>query len=125
MRSIFGYGILAVGLLISGQAFARNLTTSEKAMIRNAVSERFFDPDSAKFRWLPMPPALDGGIYCGSVNAKNRYGAYTGYNAFAVVVEFTKGKIIQAVSVNSITDADPDVYQTLCDEHGFDIRLAR
>lgn len=48
---------------------------------KRAISDKFKDPDSVKFRDLYLAnkglPTL-----CGEVNAKNSYGAYTGYKGF-------------------------------------------
>ena len=44
-----------------------------------------YDPDSAIFRLPPMQNEITerGGVYCGMVNAKNRYGGMTGFKPFA------------------------------------------
>ena len=45
------------------------------------VRNRLFDAQSARFRNLVLDP--NGGI-CGEVNAKNRYGAYVGFDPFFI-----------------------------------------
>ena len=45
------------------------------------------DPDTAKFKdaVAVAPPAAHGGVFfCGLVNAKSGFGAYTGYTRFIV-----------------------------------------
>jgi hypothetical protein len=113
-------------VLLSGTAAkARDLTAPEKAMIREAVSDQFLDPDSAKFRWLPLPAKLNGGVYCGSVNAKNGFGAYTGYKPFAVVLEVKGGAVTKAISLTTVREYDADVWALLCAQKGMDFRRAR
>lgn len=46
--------------------------------LRDAVRNRLYDPDSAKFRNVRRA----GSFYCGEVNAKNKMGGYVGFNAF-------------------------------------------
>jgi hypothetical protein len=125
MRFTVLFGALAALLATGEMAEGRTLTPSEKTVIRDAVSERFFDPDSAKFRWLPLPSKFEGGVYCGSVNAKNRFGAYTGYGAFVVIVGLKHGSVTEAGSLTAIRDYDADVYRELCAQKGFDIGRAR
>ena len=47
---------------------------------KKAVRESLYDPDSAKFTDV-FKGATDGS-YCGLINAKNRFGAYTGSTLF-------------------------------------------
>lgn len=55
-------------------------TAAEKAEVRAAFADILKDPSSAEIRWLPVSDPM---TYCGWVNAKNSYGGYTGYTAFA------------------------------------------
>ena len=125
MRAAILFGALALMIGSGGLVAARPLTSSEKALIREAVSDDFLDADSAKFRWLPLPDHMNGSLYCGSVNAKNRFGAYTGYNAFAVVVELKNGKITNPISMTAMREYDADAWRMVCAQRGMDIRLAR
>jgi hypothetical protein len=56
------------------------------AQIELRVTEGFKDPDSATFRNLTTSPVEEDGdqLVCGELNAKNSYGAYTGYQRFSV-----------------------------------------
>lgn len=47
-----------------------------------AVKSQLIDPGSAQFQNTFFVPAT--GAYCGHVNARNRYGGYTGDRLFAV-----------------------------------------
>lgn len=52
------------------------------ALVKGKVSETMKDPDSTQFKDLSVV-RRDGGIWvCGSVNAKNSYGAYIGFEPF-------------------------------------------
>jgi membrane-associated protease RseP (regulator of RpoE activity) len=67
-----------------------------EAYIRNQM----IDPDSAKITWVGrffkgehkpfLLPRAYGYIACGSVNAKNRMGGYTGASAFIVVIDYDR-----------------------------------
>jgi hypothetical protein len=58
------------------------------------------DPDSAKITWVGkffkgghkpfLQPRSYGYVGCGSVNAKNRMGGYTGASAFVVVIDYDR-----------------------------------
>ncbi|WP_341989785.1 hypothetical protein [Azorhizobium sp. AG788] len=50
---------------------------------RRAVSDRLFDPYSAKFNEMQYVSTSNAQIVCGSVNSKNRMGAYIGMQSFA------------------------------------------
>lgn len=51
------------------------------AVAQEAVKAKLLDGDSAKFKNVRE---MMGGQVCGEVNAKNRYGAYVGFNCFSV-----------------------------------------
>lgn len=56
-----------------------------------AVRDTLKDPDSAKFRDGYVYPQSDGSfVGCGSVNAKNGFGAYSGYRRFIA----SKGNVL-------------------------------
>jgi hypothetical protein len=112
----------ALLMLLSGNAQARDLSPQEKSKIRDVVTEGFNDPDSARFRWLPL---RSGAVaYCGMVNAKNRLGGYTGYSPFIVGL-VTKGKVVSDVILMGV-DADmAEGYYEVCAKNGQNPRLAR
>jgi len=79
-------------------AQAAEPATEDKTAIVKSVSAMLKDPYSAKFKWseiVLLPSGLpsmskEHYMYCGSVNAKNSYGAYTGYARFLVMVDHQK-----------------------------------
>lgn len=50
--------------------------------VKRNVADSMFDPEAARIKNLKLKPFAEGYIVCGQVNAKNRYGAYTGYKSF-------------------------------------------
>ena len=64
------------------------------------IARRRIDPESARITWLGgyykgvFKPFLEGKVYgyiaCGSVNAKNRMGGYTGATTFVSVIDFDR-----------------------------------
>jgi len=79
------YAILVIALLLSAC-----LPNSEINNAKQVVSDTFKDPESTKFRNVKLitkysdaDPAFSPYV-CGEVNAKNSYGAYTGYKWFTV-----------------------------------------
>ncbi|WP_155295656.1 hypothetical protein [Burkholderia thailandensis] len=74
--------LLAIPLGIS---YAQNSAgpADEKA-IKQAVTHELIDPDSAKFREIKV--SADGNTACGYVNAKNKFGGYTGFKIFQGVL---------------------------------------
>ncbi|WP_174291243.1 PDZ domain-containing protein [Sphingomonas bacterium] len=63
-----------------------------------AIIARLIDPESARITWLSgihkggIKPVFstyfDGYVACGSVNARNRMGGYTGARVFVVVIDY-------------------------------------
>jgi hypothetical protein len=63
-----------------------------------AITARLIDPESARITWLSgihrgdikpfLMPRYEGYVACGSVNAKNRMGGYTGGSVFVVVIDY-------------------------------------
>jgi hypothetical protein len=62
----------------------RDLTPAEKALLGHLLAQSLKDPDSAKFKWMPLVLSERDGVtdYCGLVNGKNSYGGYAGYVRF-------------------------------------------
>ena len=56
----------------------RELTDAEKTSLARSLPVNFNDPDSAKFRWLPVSyePGSTQVEYCGLVNVKNSSRAF-------------------------------------------------
>lgn len=51
---------------------------------RSAVKQQLNDPSSAEFRNEKVYHDVRGLVVCGEVNAKNRFGGYTGYKPYVV-----------------------------------------
>ncbi len=93
MRRSIMAGLCAI--LLAGAAQAQNdahpirkrpLTAREIAAIKAILDEKLLDPASAQYQFYPMS---DAAIYCGRVNAKNRYGGYDGFRVFIVTLMTT------------------------------------
>ncbi|UZK67334.1 PDZ domain-containing protein [Sphingomonas sp. M1-B02] len=65
-----------------------------------AITARLIDPESARINWLGgymkggFKPFLEGRVRgyvaCGTVNARNRMGGYTGASTFVVVIDYDR-----------------------------------
>lgn len=96
------YFIVALLILsgLSQEALSAELSNKDKSIISDAVREKLSDPDSAKFKWLPVITNELAGSYCGLVNSKNRFGGYVGYVPYLVF--FTRlptGEIFNAMAI--------------------------
>lgn len=49
---------------------------------KEAVKVNLKDPSSAEFKNIRLVKYLNGHVVCGSVNAKNSFGGYTGFTPF-------------------------------------------
>lgn len=107
MGSIMKAAILGLGVvMVSVAVQAAPMSTQQSKAMRNAVTEEFKDPTSAQLRKIEL---MDGrnaskpgeGIYCGEVNAKNSYGAYTGFMPFIAAVLGD-----EALAINVAQDQD-------------------
>ena len=70
------------------QTLSNQAKTPLQDTLLSFLTNDFFDPDSAKFRNVREGTfhlsCGDVDAICGEVNAKNRFGAYTGYKLFVV-----------------------------------------
>lgn len=108
---------------------ARDLNAAEKKLIADTVAKDFKDPPAARFRWLPINPENTGVVsqnYCGMVNGKNSYGAYTGFVPFLVFVATKNGKVIIAAPL-AVADSDSSMHYVMktCLGNGMDPREAQ
>ena len=66
------------------------ISAAQEESVKKAVSETLKDPYSAVFTGIygtSINPNSDGStVYCGTVNAKNAYGGYTGAKKFALIL---------------------------------------
>ncbi len=88
--------IVALFMLFIPQASARDLDAAEKKLIIDAVTKDFKDAPAARFRWMPVTDLdkRDSQVYCGMVNGKNSYGAFTGFVPFSVFLVAKSDKVI-------------------------------
>lgn len=84
-----------------------------KELVKEHFYQNLFDPYSAKYEFCepykawasyyrPQPHVLYGWAVCGTVNAKNRLGGYTGRKLFWSF--FHKGKLIEVKAENPAID---------------------
>lgn len=102
-------------------AIARDLTETERDQIVEIVKQDLRDPFSPVFEWptANIPESGDFVEYCGWVNGKNAYGAYAGFESFAVWM-VTKDNEITAIIIPSGPGSNgvPSTDQ-ICIEGGF------
>lgn len=89
---IFGYvigAVVAIFILIMVAANLQNPTSGDAiSFAKKRVSELMKDPSSTEFKSVEFFPSTQNqkeeiyGFVCGFVNAKNSFGAYTGFNRF-------------------------------------------
>jgi hypothetical protein len=75
--------------------------------VQDAIKRSLKDPTSAQFEMSPivvLKHGNDGFVYCGKVNSRNSYGAYTGFGWFSTTIfPDDKGKF-DSIRVNGIED---------------------
>lgn len=79
------------------RAMVRKATTQERSLIIHAVNRTLFDSDSAKYRDIYLIP---NSFACAEVNAKNRFGGYTGFQN--VVATYISGEWFSVRSLRDI-----------------------
>ena len=117
----------AEGLLgLSGAAASiglghRELTSPEKKIISDAVALSIKDPGSAQFRWPTIPASEEGQVnYCGMVNAKSPYPAYSGWQAYIVEAHVAGGKVSSAVVGLIAGGKDVEIVRKMCKKYDLD-----
>lgn len=91
-RSIFITGAAIVALLTS--AYANSIPPHVQSAVEEHLATQLRDPYSARFtfddHWGPSPTGRF--VFCGTVNAKNGFGAYSGpvmfYGTYASAGDF-------------------------------------
>lgn len=105
---------LSILFMLSITAFtsiAADISQKQKDAITDAVKAKLLDEDSAKFKF---PPKQDEKIYCGQVNAKNKFGGYIGYSVFKVMLLDES-----SVYVIGVDSGDSEVNRISCAENGY------
>jgi len=115
--------VLVLTALFGESVIARDFSEAEKEVVENGVKDELKDPESARFKWVPV---LDGepSFYCGMVNAKNSYGGYTGDVPFTVFIVWIEGEVKDA-GIIGLGTTDPGSARSLatyqqCEKHGYD-----
>ncbi len=90
-------------------------TETQKSAVSESVGKKLADPFSAKYEWQAVKSET---VYCGMVNAKNQFGAYTGYKPFLVLYYINnKAKNLTVIK----TEMAPEVIMKMCIESGYTI----
>jgi len=133
-KAIRGGGLMKVlfAILVSVlccAVMAADLTNSEKKVVADSIRKELTDPDSAKFKWVPLVGKTTnaGGsasaTYCGLVNSKNRMGGYAGDAPFIVFLMWVNNKFLSAVvrvgSANWESTESKSIVET-CMSSGYD-----
>jgi len=100
----------------------RKVSTAKKVNeAKEGISNHFKDPDSVKLRNLTLHHVTTNmsdvarSTVCGEVNAKNGYGAYTGYKSFYYKDEKIKGVVED--------DHTKYMYRIFCNEKNKQIKV--
>lgn len=81
------------------------------------IASQMKDPTSVLFNSFYKSVGDNDGHLCGTVNAKNSYGAYTGANYFYVYLMFDGDKIKdygRTVIVKDVKSDDMERYRSIC-----------
>ncbi|AZS56806.1 hypothetical protein WCT56_23215 [Pectobacterium parmentieri] len=108
---------------------ARDLSPEEIQAVESTVRDEMKDPDAAKFYHGDFPEPEKTYVYCGLVNGKNSYGAYTGKKLFSVfLLKNDKGEY-KALSLNHNKSTREPLSQELisatCASSGYDIKVKK
>lgn len=76
------------------------------ALGEKLIRDSLKDPDSAKFDSFFHRSSDSSGYVCGSVNAKNSYGAYSGKSPYYVYIEVEGRKLKSHGPVSIISDSN-------------------
>lgn len=111
----------------------RPLTDAEKAVIAGSLARDMKDPDSARFRWMPLSDkwqnignAKDGRLaaiqpYCGMVSGKNASGGYVGFVPYLTLLTAKGGEVVLSLPVGVATSESAPRQTKLClAQTGFD-----
>lgn len=129
-RAVFGVFFVVTVLvwLPIRSAYGRDLLEEEKLAIAKGVKMNLLDPESARFKWLPVTKE-GAGWYCGLVNSKNRLGGYAGDAPYMVQLVWVDGRIKGAFPL-TVGSANPEATATIvavkmCTDKGYELYLAQ
>jgi hypothetical protein len=100
----------------------RDLTPQEKKIVIEAIAPSLREPGSAKYKWakFPIVPPSDEVSYCGIVDAKSPYAAYSGRQAYIVDTKVSGGHITSAALGLITGGKDTAIVANMCATHGLD-----
>jgi hypothetical protein len=114
-------GLLGLHANAAGGQGLRELTLPEKKVITDAVDLSIKDPGSAQFRWPQISATQDGAVnYCGMVNAKSPYPAYSGWQAYIVEATVSAGRVSSAVVGLIAGGKDVEIVRKMCKKYDLD-----
>jgi hypothetical protein len=101
----------------------REFTDTEKQALAASLAESLTDPD-ARFKWMPvlLRPRPDGVTdYCGLVNGKNSFGAYSGYSVFYAWLRTDDTGRYGPAELRLVADGVPTqaVVANICADYGY------
>lgn len=97
----------------------RDLTPQEKRVIVDAIALSIRDAASAKYRWAKFPVTASGEVnYCGTVDAKSPYPAYSGRQAYIVEAKVVGGRVSAAVVGLIAGGKDAALVSKMCAKYG-------
>lgn len=107
--------LLAISPAIS---YAQNSPSpADEKAIKQAVTRELIDSDSAKFREIRI--SADGNTACGYVNAKNKFGGYTGFKIFQGVIIRTPNYPTRFAPISiSSSEIEEQANLTVCQKNG-------
>ncbi|TGP65469.1 hypothetical protein EN868_03205 [Mesorhizobium sp. M2D.F.Ca.ET.225.01.1.1] len=106
------------------QTVKRQLSAEEVTVIQKGVRESLKDPDSARFgNMVAAQEDANSSWVCGTVNAKNSFGGYTGDKPFMGMLTHLaggKGKVLRTFMVSAMGGTDTETYVALsmCKQYG-------
>lgn len=102
-----------------GTGGQHNLSQIEQTAIVNGVRARLKDPMSAVFGGAVAKRDPEGFVYvCGSVNAKNSYGGYTGHQPYSGMLVGEGAKVFFAVVGIAGSEDERTAILSVCHERG-------
>lgn len=103
-------------LLLFASALIGNVPPAPiQAAFKEAVGKELADPYSAHYDWQPIKDEV---VYCGWVNAKNQFGAYTGYQPFLALFAVNE-KTRKAMVLSA--ELRPFIVTKMCADKGYQV----
>jgi hypothetical protein len=97
----------------------RELTPEEKKIIAAAIAPSIRDAASAKYKWTKIAVSVEGSTnYCGMVNAKSPYPAYSGWQTYIVEATTVGGTVTSAVVGLIAGGKDAALVAKMCAKYG-------